>query len=98
MIPCFWNTQQAVDWILSLDDGYFEKYEPALSENLFKWEIWGSELYEIKDREWLNAGISLRQDRDILESHIVWTIFWWCILPSIFGFVFVFLCFLHLCL
>ena len=65
-----WDTQRVLDWIFSLDKGYFKKYEPQLSSTLLKWEVSGDELCDIAYGEWLEAGITGFRDRRMLKSNI----------------------------
>lgn len=65
----YWDTNQTLDWIFSLDNGYFEQFEPQLSSTLIKWRVNGSDVQHFTTAQWGLAGVDYHGAR-LLSQHI----------------------------
>eukprot|EP01083_Nonionella_stella_P008601 24824_1 len=65
-----WNTEQILNWILSLDNGRFSKYADILSAKLKEQNIIGEDLEEVTNLVVKQWGVQDKNDKRILTNHI----------------------------
>eukprot|EP01084_Bolivina_argentea_P288353 494890_1 len=65
-----WSSDEFVNWICSLDDGKYEKYENKLRNIFIEEDISGEAIPHIQKNEWKEWGITSYMDRTNLDKHL----------------------------
>eukprot|EP01084_Bolivina_argentea_P149733 261540_1 len=65
-----WDHEQILLWILSINDGYFDKYSSILSQELSDCEIKGNDLLELSTKDIRGLGVKVFSDAKKLEKCI----------------------------
>ena len=65
-----WDHEQILLWILSLNNGYFNKYSDTLNKQLKECDITGNDLYELNTTDIRGLGIKKFSDAKKLEKYI----------------------------
>ena len=65
-----WNHEEILLWILSIDDGYFDKYSNILDKELNDCEMRGKDLLELSTKDIRGLGVKVFADAKKLEKCI----------------------------
>jgi len=65
-----WNADDVIQWITSLDNGWFNKYKYHLMFNMTEEKVTGSMISKFNATDWHRMGIIDRNDQCVLLRHV----------------------------